>query len=218
MITTNPKILISQYNELVRCLLGVRKNTAINVCLVDSGISTVQFVISRKRKISLKSKLQDQNLEEPFHFVYELYKRENTPGFRFMDKALQLDSTKNPLETIMDLIRNKLDTVTQCVAYWTKINPDLMVHDIYSRLRLMSHNLRIDTRREFRTLVELRVCQCGEDNIQDENHVTVECTLSHNYRQWFERLNFSSLSDLLNEKDNYGEVCKYIGEVVKLYT
>jgi len=50
----------------------VRKNTDINLCLVESGISTVQFDISRKRKNLLKSKLQIQNLEEPFNFVYEL--------------------------------------------------------------------------------------------------------------------------------------------------
>ena len=42
--------VISKYNLLVKCLLGVRKNTSINLCFVESGIPPPQFVIVIKTK------------------------------------------------------------------------------------------------------------------------------------------------------------------------
>ena len=37
-LTDNIKPIKKQYDELVRCLLGVLKNTSIDLCLVESGI------------------------------------------------------------------------------------------------------------------------------------------------------------------------------------
>ena len=36
-LTNNIRPIKKQYDELVRCLLGVRKNTSIDLCLVESG-------------------------------------------------------------------------------------------------------------------------------------------------------------------------------------
>ena len=46
--TNNIKAIESQYNQLVRCLLGVRKNTSMNLCLLESGIPPIQHVLSKK--------------------------------------------------------------------------------------------------------------------------------------------------------------------------
>ena len=53
-----PKILNKQYNKAVRCLLGVRKNTSIEMCLVKSGIYPLKFIITKKLYTFLTSKLE----------------------------------------------------------------------------------------------------------------------------------------------------------------
>ena len=43
------KELEKQYNKLVKCPLGVRKNTSLNLCMVEAGIPPVQHTIEKKR-------------------------------------------------------------------------------------------------------------------------------------------------------------------------
>ena len=40
-----PQKVISTYNQLLKCLLGVRLNTSINLCLVESGKHPARFII-----------------------------------------------------------------------------------------------------------------------------------------------------------------------------
>ena len=75
------------------------------------------------------------------------------------------------------------------------MNPDLCVHSVYSRtsiipdhlrtwfsrFRLSSHRLRVETGRWSRTPREDRLCMCGS-NIQDEQHVIQFCPLVQDIR------------------------------------
>lgn len=36
-ITTNVKPIVKQYNKLITCLLGVRRNTCVNLCVSKAG-------------------------------------------------------------------------------------------------------------------------------------------------------------------------------------
>ena len=118
------------------CLLnvfwGVRKNTSINLCFVESVIPPPQFVIAKKSKTFLQKKLRVPDLDEPFHYVYDLCRRNNTPGFRFLNNARDVDVSHDPLESIRNDIRAKPETATKYVTYRDKLNPDLSVHKIYS--------------------------------------------------------------------------------------
>ena len=82
------------------------------------------------------------------------------------------------------------------MAYRTVINPELSVHPVYTsndfvpdykrqaltRLRLMSHDLKIETGRRNGTPAELRLCSCDSNVIQDESHVLLHCSLSRDRR------------------------------------
>lgn len=117
------------------------------------------------------------------------------------------------------------------VTYRTLLNPELAVHDVYSsrvyipdftrtafsRLRLMSHNLRIETGRWSRTPTELRLCDCGERRVQDEAHVLLECPMSNDCRLGFEMLNFASFQGLMNEREQCDKLCKYVHKVLNVY-
>ena len=47
-LTNNIKSIERQYNQLVRCLLGVRKNTTIDLCLIESGIPPLHHVLAKQ--------------------------------------------------------------------------------------------------------------------------------------------------------------------------
>ena len=47
--TDSIKPIEQQYNQLVRCLLGVRRNTSIDLCLIESGITPIRHVLTNQR-------------------------------------------------------------------------------------------------------------------------------------------------------------------------
>ena len=102
---------------------------------------------------------------------------------------------------IKSLIDNSLDPLpppkkgTKAVTYRT-INSDLGGAAVYkseehavpeytrisfTRMRLSSHRLRIETGRWARVKREDRTCRCGED-VQDERHVLQFCSLADEVR------------------------------------
>ena len=109
----------------------------------------------------------------------------------------------------------------------------LTVHDVYirsdlympdyqresfSRLRLMSHNLRIKTGRWSRTPAEQRLCFSVDSQVQTERHVLVECPLTARGRARYSMLSFASVVDLMNDNSHIKEVCSYVSEVLSIYT
>ena len=76
------------------------------------------------------------------------------------------------------------------------INPHLECHKVYntdgilehhrinfSRFRLSSHRLKIETGRWSRIPRENRTCKCNNTNIEDEEHVALLCPLSEHLRE-----------------------------------
>ena len=64
----------------------------------------------------------------------------------------------------------------------------------FSRIRLMSHNLKIETGRWSRIPRERRVCRCDNSQLQTEAHVLIDCTLTHNIRHRHPALNFTNIN------------------------
>ena len=48
-LTDSIRPIEQQYSQLVRCLLGVRRNTSIDLCLLEAGIPPVKHVLSKRR-------------------------------------------------------------------------------------------------------------------------------------------------------------------------
>ncbi len=169
--------------------------------------------------------------EEPFTFVFDLCRNYNTPGYRNLTKVLRDDQTSDVLGKITDYVQRKAPTATKLNTYVTELNPSLNVHDIYlttsyipdyhreslTRIRLMSHNLRVETGRWSRTPAPLRTCLCDNISIQTENHVLISCSVSEDCRHRYPMLNFSSIGALLSENVHLAELCKYAHEVLGRY-
>ena len=114
---------------------------------------------------------------------------------------------------------------TKTVTY-RQINPTLSVHPMYSseevleddfrtaftRLRLSSHRLRIETGRWTRTPREERLCQCGEA-IQTEQHVICDCTLVAHIRESYNCniTNFQEFMTTEKSKQQLAMVLRILG-------
>ena len=154
-LTDNIKVIEQQYNQLVRCLLGVRKNTSIDLCLMESGISPLRYVLSKRRCTFLKSKLSCNDIEQPLINFYRLCQENNTPDYRFLSRSLEYDVECNPHLSIVNSIRGKAINGTKFNTYICDLNQALVTRPMYltntfildylresvSRVRLMSHNL-----------------------------------------------------------------------------
>ena len=98
-----------------------------------------------------------------------------------------------------------------------KLIPDYK-REAFTRMRVMSHSLRIETGRWSRTPSEQRVCQCDENSVQTERHVLIQCRLSEASRARYPMLCFDNIKVLLNETVFLYELCAYVHEVTDIFT
>ena len=111
------------------------------------------------------------------------------------------------------------------------VNPSLSVHNVYkrggneyvpeylrvsfTRLRLSSHRLRIETGRWSRIPRENRLCACGViHNIQDEAHVIQVCPNVGHIRQRYDVL--PTYPDFVIEASS-SDHFKYIHEILSYF-
>ena len=168
----------------------------------------------------------------PFNYVYDTCRNYGTPGFRFLSNVLEQNDQANNLESVASGVRERSRSVTKINLYASEMNPSLCVHKVYSanqyipdfcrvsftRLRLMSHNLKVETGRWSRTPTPLRTCACDNHSIQSESHVLISCPLSDHCRTRYSMLNFGNIHSLMNEETNVGELCKYINDVLNVHS
>jgi len=109
------------------------------------------------------------------------------------------------------------------------LNPSLGVHNVYkdssanipelyrisfSRFRLSSHRLRIETGRWARLPREQRLCTCSNNAIQDEQHVIENCHLVQHIRVAYPKP--ALITDVLNK---YNDVAafKFVDDMLTFY-
>ena len=195
----------------------------------EIGLKAVNYEIDKKRKNFLDSKFSNVDLEEPFYIIFDICRRNNTPGYRFLSRYMRENNVGHSLEKIQESIRAKPNSATKFMTYRTELNPGLGVHDVYgdkvyipdylrqsfTRVRLMSHDLKVETGRWSRLPREERVCSCNNVTIQDEKHVLLDCPLLIHIRRGYHNLDYSSIDTLLNDIRNSLDLCKYVFEVMK---
>ena len=228
-LSSNPAHAIKMYDKMIRCLLDVREKTSIKLCLLESGKQPAKYVINKRTRSFLTKKMQNRDMDEPFQIVYEMCKNANSKGFRHLQKVINGTHSVDSLEKIATFVRNKLDA-TKFQTYCTELNPELGVHKAYgkscylpdyirrdfTRLRVMSHNLKVETGRWRRQPRAERVCQCDREKVQDEKHVLLECPMSAQVRQKYQLLPVESLNSLL-KCENVIDLCKFVRDVLNIY-
>lgn len=82
-------------------------------------------------------------------------------------------------------------------------------NEAFTRLRLMSHSLRIEVGRWSRTQCDQRVCPCDGIHMQTEEHALLHCLLSTQHRNDHPRLTYDSLQTIFTDNTHLEEVCDY---------
>ena len=189
--------LNAMYMKAIKMLLGVRQSSSNDTCLVEAGYPTLEALIRHRQKKFLESMINErQNIDgDPLMFALEMTEQENIVMHRHIQNLLT--TPDNILETNISAVKERImpSQKTKAITY-RELNPDLSIHPVYTgktivdddlrtsftRLRLSSHRLRVETGRWSRIERADRLCQCGSD-IQTEQHVLIDCDLVTDIRR-----------------------------------
>ena len=191
--------LKAMYMKAVKMLLGVRQSTTNDACLIEAGYPSLEALVRNRQKRFLEKMMEDRRElnDDPLMFSLKITAQDNPHTNKYIKELLDepVDMIERDLSKIKARISasKRIKAVTYCVH-----NPDLSIHPVYTadtasivdddlrtaftRLRLSSHRLKIETGRWARIDPENRLCQCGED-VQTEKHVLCDCTLTDGIRQ-----------------------------------
>ena len=196
------------YVKAIKMLLGVRQSTPNDTCLIEAGYPSLEAAIrQRQRKFISRMKKERENMyDDPLMFALDITERDNPTMQRYLSGVLCEDGdiVQNDISRRKERLLSSQRTraMTYCA-----MNPELSVHSIYTscdvfadglriaftRVRLSSHRLRVETGRWARIPHDQRICQCGLE-VQTEHHVLANCHLVDEIR-----LSYSNSSvDFLN--------------------
>ena len=175
----------------LKSLLSVRKSTANNLCLIESGYPPLMyFVKEQQRRYFVKIAAREVDETDPLFYAIDLHSNASTTMFRyFSDVTSSDDWVRIGLNCIKD---NVLASTRSKFLAYVSMNPDLTIHPVYAhpdvieykritftRLRLIAHNLKIETGRWSRIPRENRLCIC--DQIQTEEHILCHCPFTAHF-------------------------------------
>ena len=226
-LITNLKRVDTVVATCIKKLLDIRTQIPSDIIYAETDIAPASAEV-QKRQINFFNKLfRRTDLQSyPVGKAIELAKDEKSPMGKFINN---MNHEQNPtviLEQCKEAVRNRIQTATTTrMVTYKLLNSDLRKHTIYerpdipeayriafSRLRVSSHYLRIETGRWCRLARELRKCICG--SIQTEEHVLLACPETETIRQQHNTLTFSNINDLMTSTDA-SSLARFCSRVLK---
>ena len=200
-VNGNTKPIGKQYKWCVKQVLGVRKTTNNDVCMVELGVPPVKALIKAKQRKFFTKMWRERNAmtDDPLAHAMRIVMEYNDNVSRYI-RDMTSDYTDDVEEAQTVLKQNLLRSTSNRLAFYRCVNPDLKVHDIYvknvkvneieriswTKLRLSAHSLAVERGRwnrrgRGRLPLEERLCPCGQ--VQTEKHIIENCPISLPVRQ-----------------------------------
>ena len=220
------------YMWCIKQLLGVRKTTCNDLCLIELDYPPLKaLVMSRQRKFfSDVWRERGAMLDDPLSHAIRIVLRNTGPTAHFVRDLI--NENTDDVQVAMDNIKVKVrSSESNRMSMYLSVNPGLCGHEIYknktkinewervswTRFRVSAHSLAVEKGRWSRRgrghlPMEERLCSCGQ--VQSERHVVMECPRTQNIRQ---ECNVSSFDNLLLERTDYVEVCSIIHRILNEY-
>ena len=223
------------YIMTLKQLLGVRGTTCNDISCTEIGVPTAKYHILSKQTVFLRKLTKREDYEGSYvEQIITMAMKVKSP----MGQVLQTimanvtdcghDYKSMCVENTKVGIRNATSTRKQT---YIQMNPTLEVSSVYdgstqvpeyariafTRMRLSSHKLKIETGRWARLPREARLCTCGA--IQTEEHVLLHCALTQSIRDTTPLvLNHTSVGQLLNDDKNCLEICKLCARILAKFS
>ena len=166
--------------------------------------------------------------DNPLNYALELTRTHNQKLYSYVDRLV---SNSDIISEFSSGLHDKIahSDRSKFVTYRT-INPEFAVHRTYTRdihnvtlipeylrvdftrMRLSSHRLRIETGRWSRLPREQRLCRCGA--MQDEQHVLQDCALVQHIRDSYRKP--VKYPDILRDSNDLQDF-KVINDIMTFY-
>ena len=228
-LTSNLKAAETVYISTVKNLLGVRGTTLKEIALLEAGVCDAKaYIRERQRRFFQKLMLRpDYDTSYIGRVVSMAIAHKTTAGC--VIKSVMHKSSDISENSFRDLRSNVREKATSRRIQYLRVNPNLSVsyayerqsripehyRIAYTRIKLMSHRLRVETGRWSRLDYDQRTCSCGE--VQTEEHVLMNCPQTLGLRNTCPpTMHFTSIDALLClNSENAIDVCKYCFEVLR---
>ena len=228
----NIKPMENLYNMCLKHLLGVRKNTNNDLCMIELGCPPLKALVKeRQAKFFNFMRFDRRNMvDDPLNLMLSLTMDTNISTGRYI-KSIVENEDNYVVEASNKLVQNVNNSDSSKCTYYKSINPDMRVHSVYdskikineleriswTKMRLSAHSLAIETGRwnrrgRGRLPVDQRICQYGQ--VQTEQHVVEQCTLSQHLRDLY---NYNSLQNLFLENNDHVKAIQFIHRVLGIY-
>lgn len=201
------------YTWGIKQLLGVRVTACTELCYVELGYPTLKALIQSKQRRFFQRLWGERrdSVDDPWTHAVGMTLASNTPTGRYINSLIHnsVDDVKLSIETLKS---NIIRSVSSRRSTYLLMNPSLSVQHIYSsrgkvtelhrvafsRLRVISHNLAIETGRwnrrgRGRLEVEERLCPCGA--VQTELHVIETCPITRTVRDAYNFISWREIID-----------------------
>ena len=218
------RVLAGPYLQSLKSLLGIRMSTCTDVVYTEAGVPSAAAYVTKLQMVFLKRLYARPGFRSSYigWAVQEAIRRKCTMG-NAISKLLRL--TTPPDNT--DIHSSLLFSVSTKRVTYRGFNPELKRHEMYkslvvpeyarisaTRLRVASHNLRVETGRWQRLERKDRVCSCDGVSVQDETHSLLFCPNTANIRASFPALFPCRSVNELFEKECLDQVVIFCHRVI----
>ena len=226
-LSANLKEVEKLYIGAIKAILGVRETTRTDTTLIEAGMPTLKQLVSKRTSSFLRKELgADRTVDTPLIKIFKLCQNKQTGGFIHLNRILNptADRERSITESFMG------QTSSKAVTY-KSINPNLTIHTAYTskeyinererlvftRFRLSSHHLKVETGRWARIEAANRICECG-NGVQDESHALFVCPKTESVREKYGVGDgvFCDIGNLMNTMD-VQKLVPFIHDCMKIF-
>ena len=223
----NVKSLELLYRKSLKYMLGVRKQVCNEFPYIELAKPTLQSMIQRRQYIFYKNCTRDRDWPLQRHIIRQALDA-NCSYIKQYSKLMMNyrcadEITMKSLQQLKDSVVQKAEAGHSRYVSYLALNPALERPVIYSvqtptlklhnasRLRMISHELKIEMGRHKRPPVPTEERRCACDEVETEQHFLEKCRLYSHIRRSYNVQEEQSASELLN----CGFTCDFTTELLE---
>ena len=225
-LCNNLQAAVSPILSAQKQLLAVRSQTCNDLVQIELAQPDGKTVI-QETQLSFLRKLTNRSdfVVSPAHLALRLSRRASTAASSYVDKLLK-ETPGSLRDQNLRIVQERIsESQSSRRRAYADLNGSFTYHPVYTsnvpekarmaftKLRLGSHRLKIETGRWSRIPRDERLCHCLE--VQTETHVLLSCPLTESLRRSYSMLNFDNIISLMESSPN--DLALYCQDVLGLY-